>query len=242
MAISWTIELHDSIPSTQDIARGLAHLGRMEGTVVQALQQSSGRGRHGREWVSKPGNLFISLILNPACPAAQIGQLSTLISLAVTRAVQECVPASVKTHIKWPNDVMIDGEKCAGILLETELTGSNVKWVIVGLGLNIVGAPPGLGTYIQKYNPKAERDAVRDACLSHISDLYQRWMRIGFDGIRVDWLALSHQKDDPVRIRIGAQIEEGRFYGIDEVGNLQIQDREHRLKLVTAGEIYGVGQ
>lgn len=246
MTISWTIEMHDSIPSTQDIAKGHARLGRMEGTVVQAREQTAGKGRHGRQWVSKPGNLFLSFILNPPCAAMQIGQISVLIGLALAFTVRQCVAEDARVRIKWPNDVMINDEKCAGILLESELSGPNIRWVIVGIGVNIAAAPPGLGTSLSLHPGRGGKSVlalefVRRTLLGHIGALYEEWLRSGFANIRQEWLRQSHLRGEPVRIKIGPQIEEGIFYGIDDMGNLQIQDKNLRLRVVTAGEIYGQG-
>ncbi len=141
-AVNWQIRTLSHVPSTQNSIRELAAEGAPEGTVVQALMQTSGRGRQGNQWISPMGNLYMSMLLRPGCTAMAAGQISFVAAVALSAAMDDVMaPGHAKT-LKWPNDVLIDGKKCAGILLESDLDkDGNVNSLVLGMGVNIM-APP----------------------------------------------------------------------------------------------------
>lgn len=240
MSISWTIETHKKIKSTQDIVKGLASIDHPEGMVICAQEQSDGQGRHGRSWISEKGNLFMSVLLRPSCTVQGIGMLSLLTGVAVARALQKYTKDKNTVSLKWPNDILLSGQKCGGILLETGLTQNrSIEWVAVGIGVNIVSAPPGLGSCLKDHAKKAPKpEALCREILNEISRYYSLWTQKGPASIRAAWLELGHKKGDAMCVKIGSQIEEGRFYDVDEQGSLLLQDSKLRLKTVTAGEVY----
>ncbi|NOZ50410.1 MAG: biotin--[acetyl-CoA-carboxylase] ligase [Chloroflexi bacterium] len=126
----------DSIPSTQEWARGWAELGAAEGLTIHARSQTQGHGRQQRIWWSPPGGgLYLSLLLRPAIPLAQASHITMLAALA---AIDTCTAlAAVQPRPKWPNDVLLNGRKLAGILSEQSLQGDHLRYVIVGIGLNV---------------------------------------------------------------------------------------------------------
>ena len=130
----------DEAGSTNDEAKERAAGGAADGTVVWARVQRSGRGRRGRSWVSPPGNLYVSVVLRPACEARSLAQLSFVAALAVHDLVDGFLPG--RARCKWPNDVLVDGGKVAGILLESALgPGGRVDWVVLGIGVNLASHP-----------------------------------------------------------------------------------------------------
>lgn len=229
----WRIEIFENIPSTQDIARKRAEQGEAEGLVIRALEQSAGQGRHGRQWVSEKGNLYISMILRPSCAAGETGQLSILTGLAAARAVRRFSGARRGLALKWPNDVLLDGMKCGGILLESGLSeGGAVDWMVAGIGLNAIHAPEGASAI------NAPSDEILSAFLGEFGALYEGWKANGFDVVRRGWLALAHRPGDFVSVKIGQQIQSGTFHSIDEFGNLILRDADLQLKTITAGDVY----
>ena len=116
------IEL-ESTGSTNDHAKQLARNGYPHGTVVWAHQQTAGRGRQGNSWISIPGNLFMTMILRPDKNAALSGQLSFVAAVALAETLKEWLPPTVQIALKWPNDLLLNGKKAAGILLESEING-----------------------------------------------------------------------------------------------------------------------
>ncbi len=127
------VEYHDSIGSTNDRARELAADGA-EDVVVLADEQVGGRGRLNREWVGPSGGIWLSLVLRPDIPPSHAPLMTLAGAVAVAKTARE---AGVPAEIKWPNDVLVDGEKFTGILTEMEGEAGNVSWVIVGIGMNV---------------------------------------------------------------------------------------------------------
>ena len=128
--------IHQQATSTQDLARDLALRGEQEGAAVMALDQTHGRGRLGRSWVSPAGkNLALSLILRPRLTAGEAVLLGMLTSIAAAETVEE--RGVRRADLKWPNDVLVDGRKIAGILPEARISGELIDFVIIGLGLNV---------------------------------------------------------------------------------------------------------
>ena len=134
----WTLVALDSVGSTNDEAARLADAGAPEGTVVWSREQTGGRGRRGRHWASPVGNLYSSTILRPDCAAPRAAELGFVAALAVA----DIVPPGRALRVKWPNDVLVDGGKVAGILLESAIgqTGQ-VQHVVAGIGVNVGFAP-----------------------------------------------------------------------------------------------------
>jgi BirA family biotin operon repressor/biotin-[acetyl-CoA-carboxylase] ligase len=125
-----------SVTSTNDIARELAAEGAPEGTVVVADWQSAGRGRVGRVWEAPPSAaLLVSILFLPALPPRLNGRLTMVCGLAAAEAVEEITGTVVSC--KWPNDLLLNDKKFAGILVETAFQGSEIAWLIAGLGINV---------------------------------------------------------------------------------------------------------
>jgi BirA family transcriptional regulator, biotin operon repressor / biotin---[acetyl-CoA-carboxylase] ligase len=128
--------IHEQLESTQNLVRDLALRGEPEGAAVMALEQTGGRGRSGHSWVSPPGkNLALSVLLRPAIDPAEAALLGMMASIAVVETIEACGIA--RAQLKWPNDVLVDGLKIAGILSEAALTSRAVDYVIIGIGLNV---------------------------------------------------------------------------------------------------------
>src|SRR5262249_51148011 len=133
------IDWHASLDSTQRRATELARDGAEEGTTVIAETQTAGRGRLGRRWHSPPGlNVYASVILRPALPPSEVPQVALVAGLATARAV--AAATGLDARVKWPNDVLLDGRKVAGILTEMEAELERVRFVIVGIGVNVNAA------------------------------------------------------------------------------------------------------
>ncbi|MCC6597367.1 MAG: biotin--[acetyl-CoA-carboxylase] ligase [Alphaproteobacteria bacterium] len=237
----WRIEKFETLPSTQTLAKQRAAAGAAEGLVIQALMQTAGQGRHGRSWQSLAGNLYLSMILRPKCPVRKIGQLSLLSGLALASITQRATQEhGRRTRLKWPNDVLLDGLKCAGILLETELEhNGDIKWLVIGIGLNIAQAPEGASALSLPGKTKpAEPADVLTALLAEFQPLYEVWQQGGFTQIHRDWLALAHRPEEKITVKIGTRLEQGTFQTIDEFGNLIMRNEDLELKTITAGDVY----
>lgn len=134
--IDWQIQTFAALPSTNDYLKQLAMQGRPEGTVVIAREQTQGRGRRGRNWVSLPGKgLYMSLLFRPAWPPNDSGWLSIICATGVALFLENAGLAEV--GIKWPNDVQVRRKKIAGILIEPRCDTQSINFAIAGIGLNL---------------------------------------------------------------------------------------------------------
>ena len=159
-------ERHASLPSTNDLLRDYAAAGEPEGLIVTAERQTAGRGRQGRAWSSPPGNLYASLLLRPAGPLAAAATLSLVVPLSVVDALAGLLDSPTRLAVKWPNDVLLDGAKLAGILLEGADDGAGgCAWVIAGVGVNLAAVPDGLPYAATSLARATGRELTPDAFL-----------------------------------------------------------------------------
>ncbi len=205
--VDWRVEEYEGLPSTQDVVKARAATGEAEGLVVRALWQEAGYGRRGRTWASPLGNLYASALLRPpALAATRAGELSLVAGAALALAL----PGA---RLKWPNDLLIGGRKCAGVLVETGLSGAVVAWAALGMGVNADAPPPGAGAV-----PGADLDAILEA----LAEVYALWQRAGLAPVRAAWLArCAHAPGQ----RITAAGHTGVFQGLDADGALLLSGR-----------------
>lgn len=231
----WTLVALDSVGSTNDEAARLADRGAPEGTVVWAREQLGGRGRRGRSWASPKGNLYSSTILRPGCAAPRAAELGFVAALAVG----DIVPTDRTVRLKWPNDVLVDGGKVAGILLESAIAQDGcVEHVVAGIGINVAFAPelPGM-----RY-PGAALGGTVEAALERLTEAFAQrlaeWRRDGFEVIRNTWLAKAGPLGADVDVRLGEELVHGRFAGLDPDGALLLDTAGGRRKIMS-GELLG---
>ena len=229
----WTLVALQSVGSTNDEAARLAEAGAPEGTVVWAREQTGGRGRRGRSWASPVGNLYSSTLLRPGCPAAQAAELGFVAALAVA----DMVPNGRATRVKWPNDVLVDGGKVAGILPESSIgADGRAEHVILGIGVNIGFAP----VLPDMRYPGAALGGTAEAALEALTAALARrlaqWRREGFPAIRTEWLAKAGPIGQEVDVRLGEELVRGRFAGMDGDGALLL-DTASGPRRIVAGEL-----
>ena len=232
----------DEAGSTNDEAKARAAAGAAEGTVVWARQQRAGRGRRGRIWESPPGNLYCSAILRPSCEARRVAQLSFVAALAVLDLVDGLLPG--RARCKWPNDILVDGGKVAGILLESALkSDGRVDWVVLGIGVNLVGHPGLEGPVPSSSLVEAGALALKpeDALpllLAALSERRSEWETQGFAAVRRTWLARAHGLGGPVTVANGGEKLVGTFDGLDEEGALVLAQANAAPISVVAGDVF----
>lgn len=239
--VPWKIHTYAQLESTQDYVRSVAEDEEFfaEGIVIQALTQTKGRGRHGNEWSSPMGNLYMSALLRPECPAQVAGQLSFVVAVALSAAMDEVLADGHVKTLKWPNDILIDGKKTAGILLESSINKLGmVDHVVVGMGVNIMAAPEGAVALQQvSKGPQVPIHPFRDSVLAHLSAHYRHWQTAGFADIREQWLKQAHGLNGPIRVRLADRTDHGTFGGIDPDGALILQQADKEVK-ISAGEVF----
>lgn len=231
----WTLVALDSVGSTNDEAARLADGGAPEGTVVWAREQQGGRGRRGRSWASPPGNLYSSTILRPNCPAPRAAELGFVAALAVG----DLVPPLRAIRLKWPNDVLVDGGKIAGILLESAIAqDGRVEHVVAGIGVNVAFAPQ----LAEMRYPGAALGGTVEVALEGLTRALAvrlaQWRRDGFGVIRTAWLAQAGPLGAEVDVRLGEGLVRGRFAGLDHEGALLLDTADGPRKIVS-GELLG---
>jgi len=241
MSLKWSVEVFQSLPTTQDIAIARAEENCPEGTVIQAMVQTQGRGRHGNGWVSPMGNLYMSFVLRPLCVPDLAGQISFVAALALSAAIDPYLGEAHKKTLKWPNDLLIDGKKCAGILLESRLSDTGlIESLVIGMGINIHAAPEdrvGLQS-VAKEGAHFAVHRFRDDVLGQFASYYDGWKTSGFGPIRRDWLAQAHGLNHKLTARLPDREEKGIFRDLAPDGALLLEVSDGQSIAIRAGEVY----
>lgn len=239
----------DQVGSTNDEAKRLAAEGEEaapDGTLVWAERQTAGRGRRGRTWESPEGNLYCSLVLRPEVPLRDAAQLGFVAALAVFDALAGACRPQQNVRCKWPNDVLLNGKKVAGILLETESANAEAAdWIVLGVGVNVARAPERTEFPATSLHAEGETgvDAVDvlEGFARHFLQWTNRWLDDGFQPIRRGWLWRSVGKGEKVEVRLEGETLAGVFEDIDDAGALVLALDGGRRR-VAAGEVFFPGQ
>jgi len=216
--------------STNDDVAALAREGALEGLWLRAERQTGGKGRQGRAWLSPPGNLHASTLVrlragDPAAPS-----LALLAAVALHEVVSIYAPA---TQIKWPNDLLFNGAKLAGILLERQGDA-----VILGFGVNLAHHPQGLDRPVTSLAALAGMAPEPGPFLEILSRSFSRWLarwrEEGLAPVRRAWLEAAH----PLGTALATSEGEGLFDGLDEDGALRLRLADGSLRVIHAGDIF----
>lgn len=231
---------HEVLISTNTEALALARQGERGPLWVTAGRQTGGRGRRGRAWVSEPGNLHASLLLTEPAPPAQVPELSCVAALAIHDAVAEVAPGLKQVlTIKWPNDLLIDGKKFAGILIEGE--GKKAEAAAIGIGVNCVSHPADAdypATDLKTAGAEVSAETLFAALSVKMLGRLAQWNKgEHFSTVRADWLARASGVGEAVRIRSGEQELAGTFETLDDSGRLVLVQRDGTRKIIAAGDV-----
>ena len=237
---------YDLLDSTNAEAKRLAGGGAAHGAVIWAKRQTAGRGRMGREWVSAEGNLFVTVLLNPEMDMARCTQLSFVAALAVAETIEAIVEQPQKIACKWPNDVLFDGKKIAGILLEAfptrEAKGGSRQWISVGVGINVDSFPEHV-----MFPATCLRDAgveiisakiVLSRFMHNFIQRYDEWANTGFAVIEEKWTARAYHLNKNLEVIVGEDQHHGTFEGIDASGQLLLRAKGGAITAIAAGDVF----
>lgn len=240
------IDFSPTLDSTNDEAkRRLKNLEDVpEGTVIWAAEQTRGRGRHGRRWHSQLGNLYCSLILKPSKSLLEIAQLSLMMAVCVGETLSKWIPDSESITYKWPNDVLIHGQKISGILLETEFSPGSYDnpTVILGVGINLktcpdfVVYPTTCLSLLTEDTPDIRE--VLDHLLEKIFFYYELWHQKGFEEIRPLWLKRAHGIGKLMTVVIEHQPRSVFFDSINHQGAFVCTDSKGQEYTLSSSEIF----
>jgi len=222
------------ISSTMEIAHGLASAGAAEGTLVFAERQEQGRGRQGRVWESPLGGAYFSLILRPSRPSSEIPQLSLVAGLSTVEAIQELT--RLFPSIRWPNDVLISGQKVAGILVEAKSSA-----VVVGFGINVTTSqhqlPETAASLTTAGATNVDPLQVTGALCRRFQKWYDVWTAQGFAPIRESLLPHMGLFGQVVHITAGSTQFEGTATDLDEAGRLLVRLDSGFMRAFEMGEV-----
>lgn len=236
---------YDLLDSTNEEARRLASGGGSHGAVIWAKRQSSGRGRMGREWVSAEGNLFVTVLLKPEKDLATCAQLSFVASVAVAETLDGIV-SDTEIACKWPNDVLCNGRKLGGILLESFSTtsefGHETQWVAVGVGINVDSFPEHVmfpATSLREAGVELiSAKIVLSRFIHNFIHYYDLWSAKGFTPIQKEWTRRAYRLGHATQVIIGDTETEGVFEGIDPAGRLLLKSPSGAITGITAGDVF----
>lgn len=232
----------DDIDSTNTEAKRLAAEGAAEFTVVLAKSQNAGRGRRGRHWASPPGNLYSSIVLRPEATPLEGAQVSFVAALAVSDVARGLLPETAGVACKWPNDVIVNGHKISGILLESAATAGRLDWLVLGVGINVRHHPGLTGAYpssalIDEGAPELEVDTVTLRYLDALAFWYGRWRGEGFAAIRAAWLERALGLGGSVTVALERETVSGRFVDVDSSGALMVETAASTRVMIAAGDV-----
>ena len=235
------IVVMDTVTSTMDEAFRLGMENCPEGTVVCAEAQSKGRGRLGRAWTSpKARGLYFSFVLRPNLPLDQLAQLTLMSAVALAEAIEEI--SDLKPSIKWPNDILLGNSKLAGILTELRAESDQVKFVVVGIGLNVNASlhqlPSGSSSLKSAAGQGFDRVQVFQAILRSLEKWYLKVLRHEFAQVMEEWKKRSATLKKRIRITDPAGTIDGEAIDLDEDGALLIRKDNGIIVKKTAGDVF----
>jgi BirA family biotin operon repressor/biotin-[acetyl-CoA-carboxylase] ligase len=232
--------VHERLDSTNSEALRLARSGERGPLWIVTREQTAGRGRRGREWISAPGNLATSLLFTEAVTPAVAATLGFAASLAVCETCTKLAPG-IAFDVKWPNDVLANEMKVAGILLESEMQSETLA-VVAGFGINLADAPDGMtfpATSLRRLGVNVSAEVAFAGMSDSYAEMLEIWQRgQGFTEIRRRWLERAKGVGEAVSIRVGDRSEDGIFETLDEQGRLMLRKADGSLRTISAGDVH----
>ncbi|MBL8630341.1 MAG: biotin--[acetyl-CoA-carboxylase] ligase [Rhodospirillaceae bacterium] len=242
----WRVKAFDELDGTNAALRRMVEMGAedSEGLIITAKSQSAGRGRDGRAWTSPPGNLYASFLVPASGGVMRASEIGFVAALAVIGAIQTLVPDNAPDEAlrcKWPNDVLFEGAKVSGILLETVNAPEGGKlYVIVGIGLNLVPVDVDQARYpvtsLAQHGTRVGTGTALEALAKHFAIWMDTWLRDGFAPVREGWLKSAAGLGQTISVRLPQETISGTFIDIDANGALVIDTIVGR-RTIHAGDV-----
>ncbi len=238
----YNLKIFAELDSTNDEAKrqiiNALSIKDLNNTVIWAKKQINGRGRYDRNWISPEGNLYFSLIIVPEFSLAKIYQLSFVAALAVNLAISDFINEDVNLKCKWPNDILLEGKKVAGILLEKILDNA----VIIGVGVNINSFPDNVIFSATSLNLHSKLpikiDILLDKIVNNFNNILLRWQIYGFSVIGKAWLDMAYGIGSNIKVSLQDIVYTGTFMGINEDGQLILKEDSGNTRLISAGDVF----
>ena len=232
----------DETDSTNSEAKRRVEAGERGPLWITATRQSAGRGRRGRTWETGSGNLAATSLFTTALRPAEAAQVSFVAALAVADTAALYAPTGL-VSLKWPNDLLIDGSKAAGILVESGAVSGEGLWVAVGIGINLAAAPMTSERPATTFadHMRAPPPAPLEA-LEHLAEAFDGWRALwehsGFPSIADAWTARAHGLGERCVARLADSVVEGVAEGLEPDGALRLRIFDGRLLRITAGDVF----
>lgn len=229
--------------STNSIAKFLANHDAEEGIALISEIQTNARGRLGKKWEAPEGGVWMSMILRPNVPPARIGLVTLTTGVAIAKAIRSL---GVDAKIKWPNDVLIHGNKISGVLTEVNATFNEIDWIVVGIGidsnLKLEDFPEdiriGTTTLTEELPSKVSENELIAIFLNEFEKAYNLYKEGEIETILKEWRDLSDTIGKYVNItQTGGRITQGYVVGINNEGNLIIEKQDGSLEKIISGEL-----
>ena len=238
----------DTLGSTNAEALSRARAGERGPLWITAARQTAGRGRRGNAWTSEPGNLYASLLLTDAAPPAHLPELCFVVALAVRDAVSSFLFPPLKgggnekqLKLKWPNDLLLDGAKLAGILIEAESIGGATV-TVAGIGVNCAHHPRDTGypaTALAAHGVAVTPGELLGELSGTMVTRLAQWDRgAGFPAIRAEWLSHAAGIGGDIVVRLPDRELSGKFESLDQMGRLMLRLPAGQLEAIAAGEVF----
>lgn len=231
------------VGSTNEVAHQLASEGAPEGTVVVAEEQTKGRGRFGRSWLSQKGrDITLSLVLRPALSPSAVSCLNLVVGLAASKAIRTV--SGLATDLKWPNDVLVRKRKCCGILTEMNAKPDHIDYLVVGLGINVngVSVPKVISDKASTLRIESGRFLPRNRLvaefLNHLELLYLNFLKNGMQALLDGWMQnSSYATGKQVKIQELGRCIQGITMGLSKQGALFVRRVDGRIEKVLTGDV-----
>ncbi|MDD1746404.1 MAG: biotin--[acetyl-CoA-carboxylase] ligase [Methanomassiliicoccales archaeon] len=217
----------DEATSTNDVAKSLGKEGEEEGIVVLAKRQTSGRGRMGKGWSSPEGGLYMSVLLRPKMRGPELLRMTVFSCVPVAKAIEEV--CGIKVRLKWPNDLMVDGAKVGGVLVEGVSKGARLDLVVVGIGLNVNSAPEqiheeGATSLKAVLGRDVDLDTLFEALLRNLEKFYMSLMQDALD--EEEYVARSCTLGREIEATVGKERFRGKALYLAPDGALVLRSEE----------------
>lgn len=218
LAARWRLQIFESLPSTSDLCRNLAVQGEPEGAAVLAKRQTAGRGSRGTIWHDAPGNLYLSVLLRPIGKVRDVGHYALLAGVAVADALQ-----TPGVKLKWPNDILLNGAKLGGILVDIAHGADGIDWLVIGMGVNLATPPEGTGRLVTALDGTLLPEAVTARVLDRLSHWKSVRSLQGWTAIRAAWLNHALPIGTAMTLRRGTDTIAGTFAGLADDASLKLE-------------------
>ncbi len=237
MSLAFRIEQVAEIDSTNEACRLRALAGEAAGLVIRADRQTAGRGRRGRAWTSPPGNLYASLLLRPERPVSDAAALGFAAVTALGDVAEALLPASAHVRHKWPNDLLINGRKASGMLLEAQ-----PGFLVLGIGVNIASHPentpyPATDLVSEGAAPMPAQSLL-ERFLTAFAPLYEVWQANGFTALLPAWRRRAAGLGEMIEVRLERETLSGIFQDLEPDGTLRLGLPDGTERRIAAGDVY----